>query len=218
MKKVKCVFVVDRFVNMATRVVNNECQWVLDGEGLATVKFDGTSCFIQNDILYKRWNRTLLKQVAAKMRRNPSLSIDESMFKPVPDGAIACESSFDKKTLHWPYWVPVLNTPADAKHNEAFLKKHDWQDGTYELIGPGIQGNKHGLLSCELHKHGDVLLQIERLDFDGLSDFMRSLPYEGVVWHHPDGRMAKLRRSHFNFAWGDPDPRDDQEARARFVP
>ncbi|MCP9964512.1 hypothetical protein [Actinomadura madurae] len=35
------------------------------------------------------------------------------------------------------------------------------------------------------------------LDYDGLAAWLRAHPYEGIVWHAPDGRMAKLKRRDF---------------------
>jgi hypothetical protein len=38
-------------------------------------------------------------------------------------------------------------------------------------------------------------------DFDGLRAWMEKYPYiEGIVWHHPDGRMAKLKLRDFGIA------------------
>ena len=34
-------------------------------------------------------------------------------------------------------------------------------------------------------------------DFDGLAAWLREHPFEGIVWHHPDGRMAKLKARDF---------------------
>lgn len=34
--------------------------------------------------------------------------------------------------------------------------------------------------------------------YDGLRSLLsKSFPFEGIVWHHPDGRMAKLKRRDF---------------------
>jgi hypothetical protein len=27
--------------------------------------------------------------------------------------------------------------------------------------------------------------------------YLHARPYEGIVWHHPDGRMAKLKKRDF---------------------
>ena len=34
-------------------------------------------------------------------------------------------------------------------------------------------------------------------DYAGLAAWLRACPWEGIVWHHPDGRMAKLKRRDF---------------------
>ncbi|MFE3378778.1 hypothetical protein [Streptomyces anulatus] len=34
-------------------------------------------------------------------------------------------------------------------------------------------------------------------DYAGLHEWLHARPYEGIVWHHPDGRMAKIRSRYF---------------------
>ena len=34
-------------------------------------------------------------------------------------------------------------------------------------------------------------------DFDGLRIWLHGHPYEGIVWHHPDGRMVKIKGKDF---------------------
>jgi hypothetical protein len=34
-------------------------------------------------------------------------------------------------------------------------------------------------------------------DFDGLRDWLSLVNIEGLVWHHPDGRMAKIKLRDF---------------------
>ena len=55
MKKIPTLFIRDasnpKFV---TREVNPECQWVIDGEGVATRKWDGSACLIRGGKLFKR--------------------------------------------------------------------------------------------------------------------------------------------------------------------
>jgi hypothetical protein len=38
----------------ATRESNPGCQWVFDGEGVATRKYDGACCMVRDSKLYKR--------------------------------------------------------------------------------------------------------------------------------------------------------------------
>ena len=33
--------------------------------------------------------------------------------------------------------------------------------------------------------------------FAGLAEWLHAHPYEVIVWHHPDGRMAKIKKRDF---------------------
>lgn len=39
------------------------------------------------------------------------------------------------------------------------------------------------------------------LTFDGLREWLTSHPVEGLVFHHPDGRLAKIKRRDFGLRW-----------------
>lgn len=56
MQKIPTLFVRDESQkgHPVTAEVRQECQWVLDGEGVATVKIDGTNIKIEGGCLYKR--------------------------------------------------------------------------------------------------------------------------------------------------------------------
>jgi hypothetical protein len=74
-----------------------------------------------------------------------------------------------------------------------------WRNpGTYELVGPRINGNPEGYETHLLifHDGADVLPDAPR-DFDALAAWLHAHPYEGIVWHHLDGRMAKIKRRDF---------------------
>ncbi|MFS1430249.1 DUF5565 family protein [Vibrio splendidus] len=219
MKKVKAIFVVERSVQMVTRKIESSNQWVFDNEGEATIKYDGTPALIKDGVLYKRWNRKLQKKFIRRWKsdkNNFDATLDK--FVPVPDGAIQLEDLPAPITLHFPYWVPVSESNHDdLKFIDAFNALKTKDEGSYELIGKKIQGNKYNLDVCKLVKHGAEVVEINDMSFDGLRQFFANLNHEGIVWHHPDGRMAKLRRSHFNFDWKE-DVRNDSEARANFVP
>ena len=36
-------------------------------------------------------------------------------------------------------------------------------------------------------------------DFDGLKLYLEHRDIEGIVWHHPDGRMVKIKKRDFGF-------------------
>jgi hypothetical protein len=178
MKKIKTVFVIDRELRRATE--NVQAPWVLNGEGVATIKFDGTSCLVENGRLFKRFD--------AKNGKTP------------PAGFIPAEVAADPVTGHWPGWVAVSeDAPEDKWHCEAYAAG-TFEDGTYELVGPKVQKNRYGKTSHGLIKHGSVVVEVERT-FAGLIRWLEDNAHEGLVFHHEDGRMAKLRRKDFGIKW-----------------
>jgi hypothetical protein len=74
---------------------------------------------------------------------------------------------------------------------------------TYEAVGPKIQGGAERFEQHTLIRHGwapahdHAQLAIAPRDFAGLRGWLLAREYEGIVWHHPDGRMAKLKRRDF---------------------
>ena len=179
MQKMKTVFVINRDDHVATSDVVPASAWVLS-EGSATVKFDGTSAMVRAGQLFKRY--------------------DVRKGKAVPDGALPCEDAPDAVTGHWPHWVPVkADEPMDRWHLEAFRymsESGDVADGTYELLGPKVQGNLYGLERHVLVRHGTLVTEVER-SRDGIVQWLKDNAHEGIVFLHPDGRMAKVRRKDF---------------------
>jgi hypothetical protein len=58
MQKIPCLFQRDQSQGRDTLVrdeVTPGCEWVLEGEGIATRKWDGTCCLIRDGKLYKRY-------------------------------------------------------------------------------------------------------------------------------------------------------------------
>lgn len=179
MKKIPTIFERD-WNGDRSRVVNQphrDCGWVFDGEGVATRKIDGTSCLVRDNKLWKR--RELREKDAAP-----------------PDFELA---THDEETGKRVGWVPVGDGPEDRYHREAFADGPH-APGTYELIGPKIQGNPERAEKHMLIMHGTgfagILDGVPR-DFDGLSRWMDGKDIEGIVWHHPDGRMAKIKLRDF---------------------
>jgi hypothetical protein len=159
-------------------------EWVLAGEGVATRKWDGTSCMVRDGQLYKRYD--------AKAGKTP------------PAGWEPCEEAPDEHTGHWPGWLPVGDGPDDRWHREA-LAEFDGVvpdgDGTYELCGPKVQGNPEHLDCHRLIPHGDYGLLDAPRTFDAIRAYLGEAPIEGIVWYHPDGRMVKIKRRDFGLPW-----------------
>lgn len=161
------------------RLVRDEiipgCEWVVAGEGVATRKWDGTCCMIRGGVFYKRYE--------VKKGGEPPIG-----FEP------ACD--VDPVTGKQQGWLEVGDGPEDKWHREA---TKDWlEDGTYELIGPKINGNAEGSDCHRLVRHGDVVLLDFPRTYQSIKERFSVAPnIEGVVFHHPDGRMAKVKLSDF---------------------
>lgn len=155
-----------------------DCGWVFDGEGLATRKYDGTCVLVEDNKYYKR--REVKKG------------------KTAPDGFV--EVSTDPNTGKKVGWIAVDPLdPGNKYHMEAFTDGHAHANGTYELVGPKIQGNpegfhRHWLLN---HKRESTKYFHVPLDFDSLKGWLEDKDIEGLVFHHPDGRMAKIKKRDF---------------------
>lgn len=166
-----------------TSEVNPVCQWVISGEGVPTRKYDGTCVMFDGQ---QWWARREVKNGKAAPLH----------FRPV---------TTDLVTGNMMGWEPIEQSAFAKYHAEALeysnslgLEVLGWDAGTYELIGPKINGNpeqypQHTLIS---HEYAEILDNAPR-SFVDLRDWLRLLPYEGVVWHHPNGRMAKLKRRDF---------------------
>lgn len=162
------------------RLVRDEivpgAEWVVAGEGRATRKWDGTCAMVRDGKLYKRYD--------AKQGKTPPPN-----FEPAQD--------YDEITGHMPGWVPVGDGPEDRWFREAFdAYGGACHDGTYELCGPKVQGNPERLIGHELIVHGGVELDAPR-SFSALRDYFASRDIEGIVWHHDDGRMVKIKAKDF---------------------
>lgn len=156
------------------------CEWVLAGEGKATRKWDGTAVLVRGGVLFARY--------------------DAKHGKPPPPGFEPCQAP-DPTTGHWPGWVPATR-PQDRWIREAAEAGPGvvWPDGTYEAIGPKIGGNPERVNYHHLARHGDGripdLSAVPRA-FEALRGFLATLDIEGIVFHHPDGRMAKATKQGF---------------------
>lgn len=184
MRKIPTLFLRDendrRYV---TREPNPEAEWVLDGHGQATRKYDGTCVMLDDQGGW--WARREVKTGKATLDRFVPISTDEVTGKTVG-------------------WEPIYQSPFFKFWSEAATA---WmgdgpvaKPGTYELIGPKINGNseQQGQHALVPHKDAAIIGRAPR-DYDGLRKLLTSEAwgYEGIVWHHADGRMAKIKRRDF---------------------
>lgn len=193
MKKMPCLFVREFHGKQSftlTREVTPGCEWVLAGEGVASIKRDGTACLVKDGQLFKRYD-------AKRDRRTGE-------YKAPPAGAIPCDDP-DPVTGHWPHWVAVdLGNPADKWHAQAwYAYAAALADGTYELCGPHFNANPEGFEAERFIRHGSEVVHLPdgEFAFDWLRSFLVSNAIEGLVFAHPDGRFAKIRRKDFSLEW-----------------
>lgn len=193
MKKIPSLFIREfenHIIRNITTQVTPGCEWVLNGEGIATEKFDGTCCLIQDGKLYKRYD--------AKKGKIP------------PKGAIPCQPEADPITGHWPHWVLVSK---DKPEDKWYVKAYDYLgeqsmlydkyiiDGTYELCGPHFQGNPYNLERDLFFRHGEKVLKDVPRDFEGIKKYLEEHYIEGIVFHRGNGDMCKIKRTDFNLEW-----------------
>jgi len=161
------------------------CDWVFNGEGIATEKIDGTNI---------RITITDGNLVKVEKRRNPTKEEKEKGVEP--------------------YYVDCHEGDPSNKHIFKAVKgwrgrRELCPDGSYpcEAFGGKIQGNP---LSVEpdlyFFTRHPITVKAPILTFEGIKEHVMSLKSglnpdkhaEGIVWHHPaDGRMAKIKRKDF---------------------
>lgn len=187
MKKIPSLFISTE-EHTLTEEVNPLCLWVVEGQGVATAKFDGTSCMVKNGVLYKRYDNS------RRWGRN------ERIQKTAPlEDWIHCEDYSDRGMFL--FWVPV--TMKDYYHQMGWAwSQGALNDGTYELVGPEVQDNPHNFIRHVLLRHGALTLKppIE-FSHEYLRQYLRECKWEGIVWHHEDGRMCKLTRKKLGLQW-----------------
>jgi hypothetical protein len=182
MKKIPTLFVRDPAnPRLVTRQVTPGCEGVIDGQGTPTRKWDGTACLVRDGILFKRYD--------AKRGKVPPANFEPAQPEP------------DPITGHWPGWVPVGDEPDSRYHREAFALVDRLVDGTYELIGPRVQGNPERQAQHHLVAHGDLEVAAPRT-FDELRRWLEHQAIEGVVWWSVGGfPLAKIKRRDFGYPW-----------------
>lgn len=183
MKKISTLFKKDPTdLGRVIDEISPENSWVRDSyEWGATRKFDGTATAVIEGELYKRY--------------------DVKKGRSVPEGAIPCQDP-DPVSGHHPHWVKCDPAkPEDKYFFEAIANRGGEMppDGTYELCGPKINGNPEKLREHVLIGHGFLTIPCMNTSFESIKRLLSDpeLDIEGIVFHHNDGRMCKIRKSDF---------------------
>jgi hypothetical protein len=163
---------------------NADVQWVFDGEGTATRKYDGTCVMFDGTDWWAR------REVKAG--------------KEAPAGFMPVEH--DHVTGAATGWQPIADSPFAKFHAEALA--HDrsgnwpWHTGTYELVGPKIQGNPEKFEVHALVEHALATPITVLRTFDAIRDTIERKEWEGIVFHSTDKGMVKIKGRDFGLRRG----------------
>ena len=183
MEKIPTIFERDERFKVMPKIKPG-CEWVFEGQGKPTEKLDGMNVrlTVRGGLL-----------VRVEKRRNPNpkqkaLGIKDGWYVDAdefaPDDKWVYEAARGTDTTKWP----------DGEHS-------------CEALGPNIQGNPLGLerhLCVPFNMEIPVFDQFPRT-YDGVREFLMAAQSrfapghltEGIVFHHPDGRRAKIKRKDF---------------------
>lgn len=191
MKKIPTLFEREFENHRVVKVLNKVTpglEWVLNGDAVPTVKWDGSCCAIIGGEFYKRFD-------AKKGRK-------------VPDGAIACCAP-DPITGHWPHWVKIDISnpdPGDKWFVKAYsnwntmIYTHDW---TYEAVGKHFNGNPYNMDHDILIPHGQTsCFGVQPpFTFDDIRNYLQNVEIEGIVFWKDQEPVCKIKRTDFGFEW-----------------
>ena len=194
MKKIPTLFKREfeghNIVNTLPELSDESLSWVLNGEGDATVKYDGSCCAIIDGKFYLRY--------------------DAKNGKPIPENAIKCQEEADPVTGHLPCWVPYdENNKGHKWYGVAYRNlisaktvfQGEIEDGTYEAIGLHFNGNMYHMETDILIPHGRDIIENCPRTFEGIRDYLKDHFIEGIVFWKDGEPKCKIKRSDFGFEW-----------------
>jgi hypothetical protein len=169
-----------------TNQPNPKATWVFAGHGTATRKYDGTCVMLDSAMAW--WARREVRD-----------------GRPTPEGYVpVSHDPATGKTVGWeplggehPYHGQLLDA---IRHDTRTFSQ--WKPGTFELIGPKVQGNPESERNHRLVAHADAdVIELPARDVLTIAtcvvELAEKFGYEGIVFHHPDGRMAKIKAKDF---------------------
>ncbi len=195
-----------KVVGISDKLTDPSFQDILDMKPgvLMTIKYDGTATAVIDGKIYKRYD--------AKKGKKP------------PAGAIPCCDP-DPITGHWPHWVAIhASDPADKyilaafkagfmglititrpsiTVNEDGTVSTDLKPGTFEAMGPGINGNPYNLEENCITRHGVIVFNpsVKPLTLEYLKNTLEKHHFEGFVFWKDGEPVCKIKRTDFGFVW-----------------
>lgn len=188
MMPIPTLYVRDPETYLVTPAVTPGCEWVLAGEGIPTRKWDGVPILLSHGHSGEElvWRRHRVRAGCEP----PAMWL--------PAGTDTREYG----------WVPAGTGPADRVLRGVLARRspearRSYPDGTFELVGPSINGNPEGVAEHVLLPHGAHVLEDVPWEFEALRDWLAAHPIEGIVWWHwkQPWVRAKLKRRDFGLPW-----------------
>ena len=191
MRKIDTIYMRDRLDrSILTSNPNRTCDWVFRGEGQPYVKYDGHPVRYKDGVWWRR----------GEWRPEIEGKLPPTHWEP-------CEPAPIGVNRHWPFWVPLAPTGDNSDDYaywagiEYFLSHTEPVPGTYEMVGLGINRNPYRLGFIDLWPHTGEPISGLSPNQAHLIEWFSAYDEEGIVWHHPDGRMAKIKRKDLGFKW-----------------
>lgn len=199
MRKIPTLFKRDPETHLVTQEITPGCEWVIEDSKntIATRKYDGISCLIKNNRIYKRYD--------CKKGKKP------------PAGFIPAQEP-DKITGHYPGWLECNpNNPEDKYHFEGLLNLYETEsqynifytflNSTYELIGEKIQGNPENIMGHQLILHGRETIPIGEISYNTIKEYLEITDIEGIVFYYGNicpayATMCKIKKKDFGLKRG----------------
>lgn len=143
---------------------------MFNGEGMATRKIDGVNIKLEDAKPY--------------IRIKPSnKDYIEAEYKPF--------EARDNKYIHF----SIMHGAWGEKYFRCI------GDGIYEAYGENIRGNPERVEGYHMARVSpvDMALSIQGVPrtYRGIMGYLATHDIEGIVWHHRDGRMAKIKTKDF---------------------
>jgi hypothetical protein len=204
-----------------------------------TAKVDGTSMIVKDGRLLKRrdrkqkWDRKKKKKVLKDMPKSWVLTGVQTAthgvgYMPLEKGDTWFFDVFERD-LETPNEMDEIGHPLiggepstrvrvarieEGRLTYEYVELDELNNRSFELLGPRIQSNSHGLEHHALMEHGeiecsnypDISSNTGESLLEEIREWHRNDPIgaaiEGIVLHFENGKMFKLHRHHLDMEWG----------------
>lgn len=220
MRSIPTIFLWDPTTHQMTNRPLKAVDWVFQGKGIATRKYNGVAILVEHGKMFRRVELRQGELITGFIRlqdfnpKKPYVPIPG--WVPISASCLTAPSCKEERGLQeacfaYQNYLNVLRELREKKTTSANPYAMNWDrsslpnipDGTYELCGPSIRGNKEKLSMHLLFRHGACVVKQVPRSFEGLKKFLETYEGEGIVWHYQEGNallMAKVKRTDFGFS------------------